>query len=268
MQTGICALCGQLGKLHESHFLPKGVYKLLRDSNSGNNNPVLISKRISTQKSFQMTQPLLCSACERRFSENGETYVIPLLSKRKSFPLLDRLKLAQPLFATHDNAAFTCPSVGFDGERIGYFGLSVLWRAAVRPWRTFDNDTTSVQLDAKYMESMRRYLAGESGFPNDVAVIATVATDFLSQQSCFVPNRITDNPFHVAYGLLTKGLFFRFIVGDDNPPAMQAISGAGPGPNIIFAKDCSDKSWEPFAQMMETSVPKGQLADFRLDNAS
>src|SRR5450755_2800975 len=80
MQTGICALCGQLGKLHESHFLPKGLYKLLRDSNNGNNNPVLISKKISTQKSFQMAQPLLCSACERRFSENGESYVLPLLS--------------------------------------------------------------------------------------------------------------------------------------------------------------------------------------------
>jgi hypothetical protein len=208
-----------------------------------------------------MTQPLLCSSCERRFSENGEKYVLPLLSNRTAFPLLDRLQLAQPLYVTLNNAAFTCPSVGFDGEKIGYFGLSVLWRAAVRPWRTFDNDTTFVQIDAKYMESMRRYLAGESGFPNDVAVIATVATDFLSRQSCFVPNRITDNPFHVAYGLLTKGLFFRIIVGDENPPAMRAISCAGPGLNMIFMKDCSDKSWEPFARMMETTVPKGQLAE-------
>jgi hypothetical protein len=268
MQTGTCALCGQIGKLHESHFLPKGVYKLLRDSNNGNNNPVLISKKISAQKSFQMKQPLLCSSCERRFSENGEKYVLPLLSKRTAFPLLDRLKLAQPLDVTPDTAAFTCPSVGFDGEKLGYFGLSILWRAAVRPWRTFDNDTTSVQLDAKYMESMRRYLAGESGFPNDVAVIAVVATDFVSRQSCFVPHRITDNPFHVAYGLLIKGLFFRFIVGDDNPPAMRAMSCAGPGLNMIFVKDCSDKSWIPFARMMETTVPKGQLADFRLDETS
>jgi hypothetical protein len=268
MQTGICALCGQLGKLHESHFLPKGVYKLLRDSSSGNNNPVLISRKTSTQKSFQMTQPLLCSACERRFSENGENYVLPLLSKRTVFPLLDRLKLAQPLYATLDNAAFTCPSVGFDGEKLGYFGLSVLWRAAVRPWRMFDNDTTSVQLDAEYMESIRRYLAGESGFPNDVAVIATVATDFVSRQSCFVPNRITDNPFHAAYGLLMKGLYFRVIVGGDNPPALRTISCAGPGLNMIFVRDCSDKSWEAFALMMETTIPKGQLGDFRVEKTS
>ena len=110
------------------------------------------------------------------------------------------------------------------------------------------------------MESIRRYLAGESSFPNDVAVIATVATDYISRQSCFAPYRVTDNQLHVAYGLLTKGLFFRFIVGDDNPPAMRAISCAGPGLNMIFVKDCRDKSWKPVARMMETTVPKGQLA--------
>ena len=86
-----------------------------------------------------------------------------------------------------------------------------------------------------------------SNLSDDVAVIATVATDFVSQQSCFVPSRITDNPFHVAYGLLAKGLFFRFVVGDDNPPAMRAISCAGPGLKLIFMRDCSEKSWEPFA---------------------
>jgi hypothetical protein len=37
---------------------------------------------------------------------------------------------------------------------------------------------------------------------------------------------------------------------------------------MIFVKDCSEKSWEPFARMMETTVPKGQLADFRLDKTS
>ncbi len=126
MKTGDCALCGQLRNLHESHFLPKGIYRLLRDSNSKNNNPVLISARVSTQKSYQMTQPLLCSACERRFSANGESYVLPLLKQRGKFPMYGRLKVAIPLYTTSENAAFTCPSVGLDGEKIAYFGLSIL----------------------------------------------------------------------------------------------------------------------------------------------
>jgi hypothetical protein len=31
---------------------------------------------------------------------------------------------------------------------------------------------------------------------------------------------------------------------------------------MIFVKDCRDKSWKPFARMMETTVPKGQLATY------
>jgi hypothetical protein len=138
MQSGICALCGAFGKLHNSHFLPKRVYRLMRDSNNGNTSPVLMSRKVSIQSDYQMKQPLLCSACEGRFSEKGENYVLPLLKKGNRFPLLEKLKLALPLYTTETNAAFVCPSVGLDGEKIGYFGLSMVWRAAVRPWLMFD----------------------------------------------------------------------------------------------------------------------------------
>ena len=159
MESGVCALCGQLAKLHESHFLPKGLYRLLRHSNTKNENPGLISARVCIQKSFQMTQPLLCSACERRFSDNGESYVLPLLKQRTTFPLLDKLKLSPPIYTTPENAAFTCQSVSVDGEKIAYLGLSILWRAAVRLWRTFDGELISVKLDAPFQESIRRYLS-------------------------------------------------------------------------------------------------------------
>ena len=115
MQTGTCALCGTIGKLHDSHFLPKSVYRLLRRSNNGNLSPVLMSRRISIQSDYQMKQPLLCGACERRFSENGENYVVPFLNNGRSFPLLNRLKVALPLYTTATNTAFVCPAVGLSG---------------------------------------------------------------------------------------------------------------------------------------------------------
>lgn len=246
--------------MHDSHLLPKSVYRLMRESNNGNNSPVLISRKISIQSDYQMKRPLLCSACERRFSENGENYVMPLLKKRNRFPLLEKLKLALPLYSTGTNTAFVCRSVGLVGEKIGYFGLSILWRAAVRPWQMFDRDTTSVTLDPKHLELLRQYLAGETTFPdNTIAVTATVATDFLSQNSCFVPSRVTDNP-GIIYSLLTKGLYFRFVFGENHLPTVRAISCIGLGPNLIFANDVSDKSWPPYAGMMETTVVKGPLA--------
>ena len=65
----------------------------------------------------------------------------------------------------------------------------------------------------------------------------------------------------IAYGLLTKGLYYRFILGDDHPPEMRQISCAGTGMNLIFATDCSESSWPAVETMMETSVPKGSLTD-------
>ena len=125
----------------------------------------------------------------------------------------------------------------------------------------FDRDTTSVTLDPKYLESLGQYLAGEPAFPDDsTAVTATVATDFFSQNSCFVPSRITENP-GIVYSLLTKGLFFRFVFGENHPPQLRAISCIGSGPNLIFVNDASDKSWAPYAGMMETTVTKGSLAN-------
>lgn len=258
MTKGTCALCGAVGYLHDSHFLPKAVYRLLRDSNNGNNNPVLVSKRISSQKSFQMQQPLLCSACERRFSEGGETYVIPLLHQRKRFSLLDRMKLAEPLYVSRTNAAFVCSSLGFDAEKIGYFGLSILWRSAIRRWKMFDNDTTGVDIEPQYMESIGEYLRRETGFPKNVAVIATAATDFISQNCCFPPYRVPDNPMFTVYAFLVKGLSYRFIMQDNPPDALRGIS-IGEG-GLIFATDCSPKSLGPWENMLRTTVPVGALA--------
>jgi hypothetical protein len=108
-----------------------------------------------------------------------------------------------PLYTTATNTAFVCPAVGLSGEKIGYFGLSILWRAAVRPWRMFDGGATSVTLDPAHLELVRGYLAGDTAFPDDaLAVTATVATDFLSENTCFVPSRVTDNP-GIVYSLLT-----------------------------------------------------------------
>jgi hypothetical protein len=124
----------------------------------------------------------------------------------------------------------------------------------------FDGDATSVTLNPAHLELVRGYLAGETAFPDDaLAVTATVATDFLSQNTCFVPSRVMDNP-GIVYSLLTKGLYCRFVFGENHPPQMRAISCIGPGPGLIFLNDASDKSWEPCAGMMETTVPKGSLA--------
>jgi hypothetical protein len=255
---GTCELCLQVRPLLDSHFLSKALYKLMRDPHKKNPHPILISESISLKTNYQMKQPLLCAECEDRFSKNGESYVIPKLYSIEGFPFLDRLRLAHfPINNTLALLAFSCPSVGFDGQKIAYYGLSILWRAAVRSWRRFDGGTTSVEIDPVYVESMRRYLFGETGFPKNLIVCATVATDRVSQGMCLVPTRIPENP-NVTYSLTTRGLAFRFTF--DPPPEMKEICVASSTKQPIFIRDCSDKTLPGALRLMETTAPKGTLA--------
>ena len=226
---------GAVGKLHDSHFLPKSVYRLLRRSSNGNVEPGLdVAQDFHPERlpdeaaaSMQRLRSAVCAGV-------GENYVVPLLNNGRGFSLLDRLKLALPLYTTATNTAFVCSRSRIVGrEDIGYFGLSILWRAAVRPWRTLDGDATSVTLDPAHLELVRGYLAGETPFPDDslAAVTATVATDFLSQNTCFVPSRVRDDA-GVASSLLTKGLCAILVFGENHPPQMRAISCIGPGPGL------------------------------------
>jgi len=108
---------------------------------------------------------------------------------------------------------------------------------------------------------VRGYLAGETAFPDDaLAMTATVATDFLSQNTCFVPSRVTDNP-GIVYSLPTKGLFtVRFVFGENHPPQMSAIAGIGPGPGLIFLNARATSHGSSCPGMMETAGPDGSLA--------
>jgi hypothetical protein len=258
MMIGACELCRKVRPLQVSHFLPAGLYRLQREPGQTNPNPVLISRLISVQTAYQIKQPLLCAECEQRFSRNGEAYVLPRLQNRDRFPLLDRLNLALPAYDSPRLQAFRGDAVGFDTEKVAYFGLSILWRAAVRQWITLKGETTKVELAAAFKESLRRYLLGETPFPIDVVVVATVATDFGSRESCFVPNRIKDNPM-IAYGLMTKGLYFRVLFGD-TPDELRKICCVGGPWKLLFVRDCQDSLLETAEELMRTSVAVGQLA--------
>jgi hypothetical protein len=258
MAVGPCALCLQARPVICSHFLSAGLYRLLRDPSQKNEHPVVISRDATLQTSSQMKFPLLCSDCEQCFNRNGEGYVIGRLRSKHGFPLLDRLNVALPVYESPRLAAFSGDAVGLETDKMAYFALSILWRASVRKWDTVRGQNTSVVLDEPFKEDLRMYLLRETGFPKDVVVIATVATDFGSQESCFVPNRIRENPM-IAYGLMTKGLYFRILFGSDLPDGIRDMCCASGKWKLLFKRDCQDNLFEAYGKLMETSVMIGRL---------
>ncbi len=74
---GQCRLCLRTdSELQDSHFLSKGIYRILRDAGAKNPDPFLITAGSSVQTSKQLKKHLLCKQCEGRLSGGGERWVL------------------------------------------------------------------------------------------------------------------------------------------------------------------------------------------------
>jgi hypothetical protein len=76
--------------------MPAALWAGARDSGRKNPNPVVMTATVSKTSSNQLWTRLLCSACEERFNNNGERYVLSWIKPKGiadgEFPLLDRVE--------------------------------------------------------------------------------------------------------------------------------------------------------------------------------
>lgn len=138
---GQCRLCLRCDvELQESHFLPKGIYRILRDDGHPNPNPFLVTGSARVQTSWQMKANLLCEACEGRFCKNGEDWVLrSCLKKDGSFRLAAWLAARAPDIsaagaATRIYFAANIPEI--DIAALSYFSASIFWRASIHGWNS------------------------------------------------------------------------------------------------------------------------------------
>lgn len=171
-----CRLCRREdAALEKSHFLPAGIYRLLRSEGHKPPNPFLLTKTTAVQTSAQQTAKLLCRECEQRLSKNGEKWVLRnCLQRDGSFPLASALARRSP-----DISSVVSPTKVYYASRISevdvsalaYFAASIFWRGSIYPWNS--DGTTPVKL-GPIQERFRRYLKGDEAFPRDCAMIAVV----------------------------------------------------------------------------------------------
>src|SRR5664279_1064645 len=158
---GFCALCLQTKQLRDSHLLPAGVLRLLRDDSLKNPNPFVMSLDYVGQTSCQAKQYLLCQDCEQRLSREGENWTIKHCyhESDRSFPLRDLLKGETPILSGPSGCAYDASKiVGIDIERLVYFSASVIWRASLRKWQLRRQTYDAIQIGAGYQEQLRQYL--------------------------------------------------------------------------------------------------------------
>jgi hypothetical protein len=204
----VCKLCHRKRVLCRSHYLGAALFRLCREAGE---NPVVMTPQLVTMSPRQMWAHLLCQECEKRFCDLGERPTMQLLNGKEGFRLLNLMTLAHPFRRdeTGRTIIYSGSDMGIDTAPLAYFALSLLWRGAVHQWKTLKGQTTSVSL-GEYEETIRRYLLGETDFPDDVYVAVGVCLDVGSQNSIFPPHEIRGSKFH-SFSMLARGLWFDVI---------------------------------------------------------
>jgi len=172
---GACGLCREQRTLQDSHFFPAALYKIVRDPDRPNPNPVVVTRNHAGTTSRQVSAYFLCWDCEQRFALQGEKYVVSQWAQRDRFPLRELLLSSKPIgvgsptFAVYDVGALLAEHA----EEYLYFAASIFWRAAARSW---GKGMRQFSLGGKYQEQFRLYLLGESEWPQNARLMIHVSS--------------------------------------------------------------------------------------------
>ncbi|MFZ1007776.1 MAG: hypothetical protein WAN65_13120 [Candidatus Sulfotelmatobacter sp.] len=227
---GQCKLCLRDAELQDSHFLSKGIYKILRENDAQNPNPFSITRGAVIQTSRQLKSHLLCRLCENLLNEGGEKWVLTnCLQNDRSFPLADALVPATPKLASPDREtkvyhAAEIPRINV--SKLSYFAASIFWRGSIYPW----NEDGSVPVElGPFQERFRLFLLGEEEFPADSVLWVAVRSGRGSDKLTHVPVLVRKDGLH-SYKFPMPGLAFTLIVSKNIPSRYRDISlvqGAG-----------------------------------------
>jgi hypothetical protein len=230
-----------------SHCLGKGLYRL----NSQTGQALMLTPKLILPTDRQLWAHLLCRDCEQRFSSKGEDAAMRLVQKKDSFPLLDQLRLSWPEEKDGPVEVYSGRLAGIETGKLAYYALSVMWRSAVRRWNTLKGQTTGMSLGT-YEEPIRAYLSGEGGFPNDVAILLTVCTDFISRNIVTAP--WVSHRDWTPLCLLTRGLWFRAFVHPNLPQAVRRRCCVNGPRNPILVEDCEKEILRLVAPIHESAA--------------
>ena len=177
----VCRLCGQAAKLIDSHFLPKSLYKLIREPTLKNPNPFLVTRGRAVQTSTQLKRYLLCSGCEDRLKKIGESWVLNHCFRggpTNRFRLRDLLIGITPISSNvAGDVLSTVAAPEIQRDKIEYFAASVFWRAAVSDWPWQGQTVPRMPLESTLRLALENYLLGTATFPKTCSLLVYVASD-------------------------------------------------------------------------------------------
>lgn len=228
---GPCGLCKALRELRDSHLIPAAIYKLSREDDRQNPNPVVVRPKAAGTISRQVSAHFLCADCEKRFSQNGEQYVIRQCARPDGqFALRQLLGAAPIVYRAAQFAVYEVGSVlGGNVEQYLYFAASIFWRAAARNWTWQGDPIRPISLGPTYREQFRLYLLGQAIWPPSARPYVHVSCDNPIDLTTVLPCS-TRVEFARRHKFYVPGILFihktSLLVGKDKPPSPSPPLGS------------------------------------------
>jgi hypothetical protein len=221
MLCGICKLCLEEKELHDSHLIPKGVYKSLR---SEEHDATAVTATKILQISLQFHAPLLCLNCEDRLNRGGETWVLKHMARRvpcAQFLLFDLLHDHALCRRDEDGRIYEAGKIpGIDIAKLAHFTLGMVWKTTIHSWRGVDGYKRRLSL-GPYAEPVRRFLLGTGPFPAHCYTRILLWPDKESVFYCtHLPRRNIEPQFHL-YSYYLPGITFCAYVGKGVPRELR-----------------------------------------------
>lgn len=248
--VGKCGLCHEGRELRDSHLLPAAVYKLARESNRRNPNPIIVTPDRASSSSKQVSDMFLCGECEGRFSRGGERYVLSQCTRQGGGFALRELLRASPPFLR--DSRFTVYEVGSllyaRTEQYLYFAASVFWRASARSW-TYDGRQMERLSLGPYEEQLRLYLLGVAAFPSSARLFVHVWSDARIDFTTVAPTASRADGVR-RYKFCIPGILFILFVGKETPQRQdQGALNSSQGQFMWLCPWKSDSLFEGFGRL-------------------
>jgi hypothetical protein len=204
-----CPLCLETKDVVSSHLMPAAMYDYCRPPGG---HHISISSDLVIESDRQLQDYLLCFECEDSLNKGGETWLLPLLARYQGpFPFYDILTKVPPAAAEGGSVVYSAAkNTEIHCDKLIHFAMGVFWKASAHSW---SGSRTEPMIElGPYGESLRKFLRGEAGFPDHMALTIGVLPAPVQQISFHNPYRGSNAQWH-NFLFYVPGIEFALAVG-------------------------------------------------------
>ena len=244
--------------------MPKSLYGALRNAFPEKGKEIVLAKwdqRSVNYTDYQVKKPFLCGDCEEKFNKNGENIVTKECHRgAENFILLDKVKSSKERYELEGERWIDPNKIeNIDYKAYSYFALSVIWRASAGVWPN-DMGIIKNSLGVKYEKQIRKYLLGESDFPNNIYIGVYVDHDEDGYPLMLFPTVTKKKGYH-HHIFHIPGVRFSILIGSKVGSVEKLFKASNT--HIYFIEYSFQKS-KDFKQVLKSLKneiqPKGRLA--------